>query len=91
MRLPSLVTFVFVCCAASNSLSFFSADQHVLDDDLDVPGDNPLEYCQKDNKYSLAIKKVDLTPNPPLPYAKIPLAPCLCIRTRSNQRTVAKL
>ena len=66
----SFLTLLFASCAASNSLSFFGADQHVLDDDVSVPGDNPLEFCQKDNEYTLTINKVDLTPNPPKPYVK---------------------
>ena len=52
--------------AASKSLSFFGSDQHVLDD-LSVPGDNPLSFCQDAKDYSLDIKYVDLTPNPPSP------------------------
>ncbi|KAL8796391.1 MAG: hypothetical protein Q9195_001298 [Heterodermia aff. obscurata] len=52
--------------AASKSLSFFGSGQHILDD-LSVPGDNPLSFCQDTTDYSLAIKYVDLTPNPPSP------------------------
>ena len=52
--------------AASKSLSFFGSDQHVFDD-LSVPGDNPLSFCQDTEGYSLDIKYVDLTPNPPSP------------------------
>ena len=48
------------------SSSFFGAEQRVLDDDLSVPGDNPLEYCQADtSKDILVIKHVNLSPNPP--------------------------
>ena len=64
----TLISLLLSSLAAANSLSFFGSDQHVLDDELDVPGDNPLEFCQKDNKYTLTINKVDLTPNPPSPY-----------------------
>ena len=67
----TLLPLLLSSSAASKSLSFFGGDQHVLDDDLDVPGDNPLEFCQKDNKYTLTIDKVDLTPNPPSPYVSI--------------------
>ncbi len=62
--LPALL---LASCAASSSLSFFRGDQRVLEDDLSVPGANPLEFCQKDDKYTLTITKVDLTPNPPSP------------------------
>ncbi|KAI9864160.1 MAG: Phosphatidylglycerol/phosphatidylinositol transfer protein, partial [Pleopsidium flavum] len=34
-------------------------------DELKIPGDNPLEYCQKPTNDILAIEKVDLDPNPP--------------------------
>lgn len=63
----SLLLLLLSAFAAANSLSFFGTDQKVLDDDLKVPGDNPLEFCQKDDKYTLTINKVDLTPNPPAP------------------------
>lgn len=63
----TLLTLLLSSFALSNSLSLFGGDQHVLDEDVQVPGDNPLELCQKDNKYSLTINKVDLTPNPPSP------------------------
>lgn len=64
ITLSSLFLFSF---AASKSLSLFGGDQKVLDGKLDVPGDNPLEFCQAENTYTLTINKVDLTPNPPLP------------------------
>ena len=69
MRLTtSLLTLLLSSFAASKSLSFFGAsDQHVLDSDHKVPGDNPLEFCQDPKDYSLNIKYVDLTPNPPKP------------------------
>ena len=45
--------------------SFFGGQQTVLDDDLDIPGDNSLHFCSKDDSYTLEITKVDLDPNPP--------------------------
>jgi len=39
--------------------------QKTLDDDLSVPGDNPLQYCAKPDDNILKIEKVDLSPNPP--------------------------
>ena len=65
--LLSLLTLFLSCAAVSNTLSLFSSDQQVLDEDLSVPGDNPLYYCQKTDKSILRIDYVDLTPNPPEP------------------------
>ena len=31
----------------------------------DVPGENPLEFCENTEDYILEIQKVDLDPNPP--------------------------
>lgn len=63
----SLLTFFLSCVAVSNTLSLFGSDQQVLDEDLSVPGDNPLFYCQKTEDDILHIDYVDLTPNPPEP------------------------
>lgn len=63
----TIISLFFASLAASKSLSFFGNNQNVLDNDLEVPGDNPLEFCQKTDDYSLTINKVDLTPNPPSP------------------------
>ena len=35
------------------------------DDDLKVPGDNPLYYCEDTKDYILNIDHIDLDPNPP--------------------------
>ncbi|KAF2235646.1 putative phosphatidylglycerol/phosphatidylinositol transfer protein [Viridothelium virens] len=37
------------------------------DEDLSVPGDNPLLFCSKADDDILTIKQVDLDPNPPAP------------------------
>jgi len=63
----TVVLLLLSSFAASKSLSLFGGDQRLLEDDLDVPGDNPLEFCQQDDTYILTINKVDLTPNPPSP------------------------
>lgn len=63
--IPSLLTLLLYCVAVSNALSLFGGDQHVLDEKLDVPGDNPLSYCREED-HILDIYKVDLEPNPPL-------------------------
>ena len=67
MRLtPFLLTLCLSCVAVSKTLSLFGSDQQVLDDELTVPGDNPLFYCQPTEENSiLQIDYVDLTPNPP--------------------------
>jgi len=49
---------------------FADSKQSVLaDDDVQVPGDSPLEYCDADhNDDILTIKEVVLAPNPPQAY-----------------------
>ncbi|MCJ1470804.1 Phosphatidylglycerol/phosphatidylinositol transfer protein [Pseudocyphellaria aurata] len=54
--------------SVTTSISLFSGSQMILaDDGHDVPGKNPLRFCQNEDKYSLTINYVDLSPNPPLP------------------------
>jgi len=70
MKLTTTLLPLFLSSfAAAKSLSFFGSEQKVLDDDLSVPGANPLKFCQKTDNYSLTISNVDLTPNPPSPSA----------------------
>ena len=49
------------------SLSYTLQEQLpvVPHDSLEVPGDNPLVYCQDPDDYILDINHVDLAPNPP--------------------------
>lgn len=63
----TLLTLFLSSLATSSSLSFFGSEQQVLDEDLKVPGDNPLEFCGKSDDFILTINNVDLDPNPPLP------------------------
>ena len=63
----ALLPLFFSSLATSSSLSFFGSDQQVLDEDFDVPGDNPLKFCGKNDEYILTLNNVDLEPNPPLP------------------------
>ena len=63
----TLLTLSFASLATSSSLSFFRSEQQVLDEDLKVPGDNPLTFCAKSDEFILTINNVDLDPNPPLP------------------------
>ena len=37
----------------------------VQEDETIVPGNNPLNFCEKPTEYLLEVKKVDLNPNPP--------------------------
>ncbi|KAF2763080.1 hypothetical protein EJ05DRAFT_459908, partial [Pseudovirgaria hyperparasitica] len=41
--------------------------QVVINEELSVPGENPLEFCADPKDYKLEIDKVDLSPNPPKP------------------------
>ncbi|CAF9931791.1 Phosphatidylglycerol/phosphatidylinositol transfer protein [Imshaugia aleurites] len=68
MKLTTALLPLFISSlATSSSLSFFGSDQQVLDKTLEVPGANPLEFCEKNDDYILTINNVDLEPNPPLP------------------------
>ncbi|KAL9047326.1 MAG: hypothetical protein Q9214_000068 [Letrouitia sp. 1 TL-2023] len=50
----------------TSSFSFFGGDQKPLvNDELSVPGDNPLTFCANPTNYILTIEYVDLDPNPP--------------------------
>lgn len=39
---------------------------------VSVPGENPLTFCDDPGKDILTIERVDLTPNPPVPYVFSP-------------------
>jgi len=56
-----------VLLATANGRSFFGGSQDVIvNEDLKIPGDSPLELCQGEHKDDLVhIEKVDLEPNPP--------------------------
>ena len=63
----TVIPVLLASFATSKSLSFFGHSQTVLNDKLDVPGENPLQFCQNTSNYSLIIQNVNLTPNPPKP------------------------
>lgn len=70
----TLIHFLFITLVASRSFSLFG-DQSPLnpeDNDLKVPGKNPLTFCQDPKDDILAIEYVDLTPNPPEAYVSAP-------------------
>ncbi|KAL9100295.1 MAG: hypothetical protein Q9163_004313 [Psora crenata] len=60
-----LIAILQASFATSRSYFRLGGSQTVLDNELDVPGENPLQFCQSASNYSLVIQKVDLTPNPP--------------------------
>ena len=70
MRLTSLLVSLLYAATASANIGFgFSlGGQDPLpstDEDLRVPGENPLFFCSDPENDILTIEKVDLDPNPP--------------------------
>jgi hypothetical protein len=57
--------------ANAAAFSIFDPTQASLNlgvsEDFPVEGDNPLGFCNNPEDYSLEIKSVDLSPNPPKP------------------------
>jgi hypothetical protein len=65
MRFSTVATLLSASLAPVSALVFPA--QTKVGDDLSVPGDNPLTYCNADRADDiLTITNVDLTPNPPL-------------------------
>lgn len=61
--------------AASNlfqQLASAATDVRVSDGSK-VPGESPLEYCGDTRDDILDLEKIDLTPNPPIPYVSSPI------------------
>lgn len=68
MKFSTITTCLAVCLAPASALSVFNgkAASVVVNDDLKIPGDSPLEFCPGDHSADLVkIDKVDLSPNPP--------------------------
>lgn len=65
--LPALV-------ASTAALGFFNGSPQKglgSNKDLKIPGESPLEFCaNKEEDGYIEIKKVDLDPNPPVPYVE---------------------
>jgi hypothetical protein len=66
MKLSALVTII----SAAQALAAFgwsgnSNEQVSLAEEFNVPGENPLLFCEDPKKNILVIEKVDLDPNPP--------------------------
>lgn len=59
--------------SAAQGLSIFGNDAVTTNDDLKVPGESPLELCDKDHDDDIVqIERVDLLPNPPEAYVPVP-------------------
>ena len=74
---PSVVLSVLFISSAS-ALNFFrqgSGDRSILGSSSEgppVPGDNPLKHCGPTDEDIIEITKVDLDPNPPVPFVSPP-------------------
>ena len=60
---------IALLATSANALSLSRGDRQSVitgDDGLDVPGENPLKFCEADReKDAIIIDSVILTPNPP--------------------------
>ncbi|OLN97478.1 Phosphatidylglycerol/phosphatidylinositol transfer protein [Colletotrichum chlorophyti] len=63
----AVIAFLSVGLAPAGASVLVQRDQSVIiNDDLKVPGDSPLQLCEKDHgKDIVTIDSVDLNPNPP--------------------------
>jgi len=85
MKTTSLLLSLLYATAVSANIGFgFSVGGNTQeptlnndDDDLKVPGQNPLFYCAKPEGDILIIEEVDLDPNPPAAYASTFTSHCL--------------
>ncbi|KAF1813154.1 phosphatidylglycerol/phosphatidylinositol transfer protein precursor [Eremomyces bilateralis CBS 781.70] len=74
-----LVSLVLASAVAANQpflglgLGGSSSQVH-LNEDIEVPGDNPLCFCDDPSRDILKIDQVDLFPNPPQPGATLTIA-----------------
>jgi len=69
MQLTTLLLAAIGAASVSASPSWIpSGGQVVINEDFKVPGDNPLYFCSDPKDDIVQIKKVDLSPNPPVPY-----------------------
>ncbi|KAK3687537.1 putative phosphatidylglycerol/phosphatidylinositol transfer protein [Podospora appendiculata] len=68
MRLSATTSLLALFSASTSALSIFRGDEHsvIINDELDVPGQSPLKYCEADRGSDIIIiENVVLTPNPP--------------------------
>lgn len=67
----STTLLALATAVSANPLNTFRSEKQSLvrRDDLQIPGDNPLKYCDADRGDDIiTIEKVDLSPNPPEAY-----------------------
>lgn len=65
MRFSTAITILSAALAPATASVVSS--KRATGDDLKVPGDSPLTFCDSDHsKDVLTIESVDLSPNPPL-------------------------
>lgn len=71
MKFLSIAAPVLLATSVSARSTFFgSSDVAPQDESYSVPGDNPLKHCADPEDDILAVKKVDLDPNPPKAYVR---------------------
>ncbi|KAK3318300.1 ML domain-containing protein [Apodospora peruviana] len=61
-------TVIALLSTGASALSVFRGDDQtvIINDELDVPGESPLKFCEADREKDLiTIDSVDLSPNPP--------------------------
>jgi hypothetical protein len=69
MKLLTLAPVLLGAATLANGLSIWRGDKQelVINGDLDIPGESPLQHCTAAHEDDLlVIEKVDLAPNPPL-------------------------
>ena len=67
MKLTALLLAAISAVSVSATPSWMPG-QVTIQEDYKVPGDNPLYFCEDPKDNILEIEKVDLDPNPPVPY-----------------------
>ncbi|KAL9060991.1 MAG: hypothetical protein Q9206_000789 [Seirophora lacunosa] len=65
MKFLLTVAPLFLSSLATCNFLFAADQQTLVDSDISVPGENPLNFCSEPTEYSLTIDNVDLEPNPP--------------------------
>ncbi|KAI0447541.1 phosphatidylinositol transfer protein [Xylaria telfairii] len=93
MRLSPAV--YIVALSASNLVSagsWFGTGDVSVNDAQKVPGDSPLQFCDKDHQEdTVLIEKVDLSPNPPEPGSELVITAKGIISKRIDNGSYVKL
>jgi hypothetical protein len=89
---PTALLLAAISVASVSATPSWVPGQVTIQEDFKVPGDNPLYFCEDPKDNLLEIEKVDLDPNPPVPYvATIPdsllVAIALALQTRGYELT----